>query len=330
MNSVYSKNIRTRLLGGAGILVLITLCGLVLQKTRVESFEMETAHLAVLEPHEHGPEDSVSDEWHHQIISTPVIPAPRDLYVTGIHYELANAPTSTVHHMSLTDTSRKNLTCPNFPTGAELFSYSADRMYDNDISLPDGYALLIPKGTPLEMYLMLHNPEPPVGPGGTYKDVYTRVRFLETSADPHSLKLVTPYLLHLDDVPCAYGKADGSEGVIFSVPARRLGYTYSGKGIDDPAAAKRFETGATLVDLTGHLHAHQGGRELIVHRNEDILHIFRPATSTDPYVAPLYRATSTFHVNAGDTVWLSAVYDNPTEFTTRGAMGAVGFYYVAD
>ena len=292
---------------------------------------LETQHLALLSPHKHGPEDSVTDTWHHETLVAPDAIAPRDLYVTGIHFNFENAPTSTIHHMSLTDPTKPNDTCPNYPTGAELFSFSADRLYENEIRFPEGYALRIRKGTPLHMYIMLHNPEPPLGPGGTYKDVYTRVTLLESDKVPATLKLVHPYLLHLDDVACAYGKADGSEGVIFTVPAKTLDYEFSGRGKTDAASSKVFTHAATLVNLTAHLHAHQFGRAVVVHKNDAVLYTFKPvATPNDPYFFPLYRASTTFHVNAGDRVWLTAIYDNPSSVPVHGAMGAAGFYYTED
>lgn len=316
--------------GGMSAVILYRYTNATQERIEAEPITMETAHLAVLEPHEHGPEDSVSDEWHHETLVAPSLEAPRDMYVTGLYFQLVNAPTSTVHHMSLTDSSRKNLTCPNFPTGAELFSYSADRMYENTVQFPEGYALFIPKGTPLSMYLMAHNPAPPLGTGDTFYDVYTKIQFLESTARPSTLKLVTPYLLHLDDVPCAYGKADGADGIIFTVPPSTKAYAYSGQGKSDPAASFEFKKPATLVNLTGHLHAHQGAKELIVHKNDPVMHTFRPSSSDDPFFFPLQHATSTFRVAAGDRVWLTAVYDNDYDVPARGAMGAVGFYYAED
>ena len=326
---------RQKLLLVAGLVLIFGYAawqiGMPLRTTRIEPVILETNHLAVLAPHRHGPNDSVTDTWHHETLAARQVLAPRDMYVTGIHFNFENAPTSTIHHMSLTDVSRRNETCPNYPTGAELFSFSADRLYENEIRFPEGYALRIPKGTPLSMYIMVHNPEPPIGPGGTYRDVYTRVQLIESDQGPATLKLVHPYLLHLDDVPCSYGKADGSEGVIFTLPARTMGYHFSGKGQSDPAASKLFTRPATLINLTGHLHEHQDAKELIVRKNDQILYVFRPTPVTnDPYFSPLYRASSTFHVEAGDRVWLTAVYDNPSSVPIHGAMGAAGFYYTEE
>ena len=292
---------------------------------------LESHHLAVLPPHVHGAGDSLADEWHHYILTAPVTVAPRDIYATGFDYQFFNAPSSTVHHMSLFDSTVPNPNCPKLPTGNELFSYSADRMYDNSVRLPPGFALFIKKGTPLRMYVMLHNPQPPIGPGGTYHDVYTRVELKETTDAPDSLRLVHPYLLHLDQVPCAFTGEDGSGSFMFSVPPKSNGFRFNGNGKTDRAASKTFDHPATIINLTGHVHVHQGGQELTVYKNDDELFVFRPSiAAASPYLYYIYPAPATYHVIAGDTVWLSAMYDNPASVATEGAMGMAGFYYVED
>ena len=290
----------------------------------------QTAHLDVLPPHHHSPGDAVSDIWHHYTVYSPVVTAPRDMYISEMHFEFFNAPTSTVHHTSFADISKDNTTCPNMTSWRELFSYASDRMSNNDIKFPDGYALKIDKGTPLQLYLMVHNPEPPLGEGDTYHDVYTKMILKESPQDPKHLKLVIPHLLHLDDQACKWAQADRSDSLIFTVPPLKRNYTYSAEGKSDLSASMTFKKPATIMNVTGHLHPWQGGKDVVLHKNDDVAHVFRSTLSSIPYLYFTPYSTSTFRVNAGDTLWISSTYDNPYATPIRGAMGMAGFYYSED
>lgn len=292
---------------------------------------IETDHVKELSPHHHAPGDSVSDDWHHTTVYSPVYTAPRDLYISQIRFEYFNAPSSTVHHTSFADVSSDNTTCPNMDHWNELFSWASDRMFNNVIGFPKGYALKIKKGTPLQLYLMVHNPEPPLGEGGDYHDVYTRISLTETSEDPKTIHLVKPHLLHLDDEGCVWKKPDRSDSLIFTVPPESPKYVYSGKGKTDAASSFQFKKAGTVLDLTGHLHPWQGGQNVTVYRNDEAIHVFKSGLSEAvPYWYVLPVSKELYHVNAGDRIWISAEYDNPYKVHVRGAMGMAGFYYTED
>ena len=292
-------------------------------------FVIETAHIPLLAPHTHGDVDSATDDTHHVTVNSDVTLAPRDMYVSRIEFEMVHAPNAVLHHASFVDLSQPNQTCPNFPGWRELFVYGSDRMYESALSFPKGYAVFIKKGTPLKLQLMVHNPEPPLGPGGTYRDVYTRIKLIESTESSDALALLQPYLLHLDDVPCGFSEPDASDVYTFAVPARARRYVFSGHGASNQSSTKVFEKPATIVHLAGHLHGWQGGKQLIVYKNHEVMHTFNiiPSTTT-PFIFETRHATTPFHVNAGDSLSISAVYENDHAVPARGVMGIAGFYYV--
>jgi hypothetical protein len=314
-------------------MVVLAIGALALWSRPSGPISIETRHLATLPPHEHEEEDAVSNPRHHTVLESDIYVAPRDLYVTKVGFEIVNAPNVTLHHASLVDVSRPNQTCTNMTNWRELFVYGSDRMYDNDLTFPEGYALKIPKGSPLKLVFMVHNPEPPLGPGGTYSDVYSQITLTESTQSPATLKLLEPRLLHLDDpdITCWHKETDLSDFYTFTVPAHVKDFVFSGKGAHDPAATMTFSRGATLFDLSGHLHGWQLGKKLIVRKNGVVMHQFdtRPSSST-PYIYETRHVEEPFHVAAGDTLSVSAIYDNPHSVPTRGAMGIAGFYYHED
>lgn len=294
---------------------------------------IETAHQTELKPHTHADGDAVADIGHHVMLESTIFITPRDLYVSEIGFEIVNAPNVVLHHASLIDLSRPNLTCPNLTNWKELFVYGSDRMYDSSLSFPKGYAVIIPKGSPLKLVLMIHNPEPPLGPGGTYNDVYSRITLRETSEDRAHIIPLEPNMLHLDDVDmtCSNKNPDLSDFYTFTVPPKKVGYVFSGTGETDRAASIHFALSGTLFDLAGHLHGWQGGKELIVKKNREVLHVFKTELSTTtPYIYETRHITEPIHIDAGDTISISAKYDNPHVVATRGVMGISGFYFAQD
>ena len=314
----------------AGVIIL-AVQGLNTKPQPVSPFEMQTEHIAVLSPHMHGQGDSAEDSTHHVTVNSQVEIAPRDMYISKIKFEMVNAPNVVLHHASFVDLSQPNQTCPNFPHWRELFVYGSDRMYDNALTFPKGYALFIKKGTPLKLQLMVHNPEPPLGPGETYKDVYTRIVLTESSEPARSLSLLEPYLLHLDDKSCGFTEPDASDVYTFAVPAHTRRYVFKGHGSDDQSSTKVFSKPATIVHLAGHLHGWQGAKQLVIYKNGQAMHTFDiiPST-TSPFIYETRHTAAPYHMNAGDKLSISALYENDHAVSARGVMGIVGFYYVDD
>ena len=293
----------------------------------------ETEHLPELLPHPHEQEDSFSDPGHHKTLESPVFIAPRDLYVSDIRFEIVNAPSATLHHASLIDLSRPNATCSNMQGWKEIFVYGSDRMYDNQLTFPENHAVIIPKGTPLKLTFMIHNPKPPRGPGGIYHDVYSRVVFSERPGWKFATKELHPFLLHLDDtdITCGHKEADLSDFYTFTIPANTQRFEYTARGAEDQAASISFPRDATIVHLAGHLHGWQEGKELYINKDGTRMHTFisRPS-STAPYLYEIRYTSDRFTVKAGERLNIGAIYENPYPNDARGAMGIVGFYATFD
>jgi hypothetical protein len=292
---------------------------------------METAHLRELPPYEHEDGDLPSDTGHSRIVVSRSFVPDHDLYVVGIDYLIANMPTSTLHHVSLSDMSRKNTSCPEIRTGKELFSFSADGMFDNQIRLPPGYALRIPAYSLLSLYLMAHNPAPAGSAGTTYHDVYARVRLVEYTGDPRDRILVEPRLLHVDDIPCGTSRPDYTDSYMFTVPPHASGYAFSGAGRTDAAASFAAAASTTIVTIVGHLHPDIGGKRLVLHRGDHDVYTFVPKpVAGDPSYETLPQVPGRLVLGPGERLWLTATYANPSAVPLRSAMGMLGFYYTED
>jgi hypothetical protein len=293
-----------------------------------DTLVLETAHLAVLPPHEHDDGDAVSDDGHHQYLLSEVYVAPRDLWVSGFTFDMVNAPDTSVHHVSLLDYDRPHQTCRSLPF-SQLLIFAQDVMHNATTTFPTGAAMHIRKGEHVQLSLMIHNPEPPLGPGDTYRDVYGKLTLsLVPPAQEHDLKEVKFHLAHLDDAPCVIREPDQSDAYVFAVPARTQRYVFSGSRQDTDPSRFVFTKPSTIVFIGAHLHGWQGGKELLVQKNGAPFLSFKTALSKDDpfrYDTPYYATSAP--MAAGDALSLTAIYQNPHAVPTRGAMGDLGFYY---
>lgn len=292
---------------------------------------IETKSASVLYPHEHDPGDSVMDPGHHVLLTSNVFVPTHDLWITGISGEVVNAPPVVIHHGELLrlDTLGTDATCASAYGAGELLSFGQDQMYDPQFQFPEEHAFFIAKGTPLVLAAMLHDPLPPVGPGGTYHDVNASITLHE--ADPSTRRSLTPVtfrLLHLEHEPCRTDEM----GYVFKVPAYARGFVFKGH----PEAANDgsryiFTHPATILYLGAHLHGWEGGRELRVYKNGELLTTFATHKSeTDPYLYETPHYQTDLHMEAGDTLSIEAVYDNPYDVPLTGAMGMLGIFYAED
>jgi hypothetical protein len=82
------------------------------------------------------------------------------------------------------------------------------------------------------------------------------------------------------------------------------------------------------VYIGAHLHGWQGGKEVIVEKNGAPFANFKTLPAREypyRYDIPYYPTTTT--MQAGDTLSIRAVYENPNAVPTRGAMGDLGIYF---
>src|SRR3989344_7877677 len=159
-----------------------------------------------LPSHEHADADSAGDNGHHVNSRAPLFVAPQDLWITAIQLELKNAPDVTLHHANFLRFDRLEPPCgvrppDNYIYPAQILDFAQDQMHSPLAEFPPGYALFVAKGTKLMLEAEFHNPEPPVGPGGSYKDVSVRVtmHLASSSANLAPLHFRT---LFLEDHAC--------------------------------------------------------------------------------------------------------------------------------
>ena len=95
--------------------------------------------------------------------------------------------------------------------------------------------------------------------------------------------------------------------------------------------SKIFKKAGTVFDLAGHLHGWQGGKNLTVYKNDEVVHVFHSNKSTTtPFLYEIRHLETPFRVAAGDRLSIEATYSNPHTTATRGVMGIVGFYYTEE
>lgn len=280
-----------------------------------------------LVPHEHiVTYDSVSDTGHHHNVVSPVIRAPRDLWVTKIEAVVENASPVTLHHASLFRIDGPDLECPNH-YGESVLTFAQDQMHTPYVEFPEGYGIFIPKDTPLQLAAMFHNPEPPVGPGEEYYDVQVGLRLHLAEDIKQDMKHLRFHLLRLTDSPCV---EDATAARVFAVPPETEGYVFSGTGEKGDTAQMTFTKPARIVHWGAHIHGWEGGRNVTLYKNGEPIQVFSAEQSLDePYRYDVPHMDTDLIVESGDVLSIESTYDNPVNAVLRGAMGQMGMY-VAD
>ncbi len=289
---------------------------------------LETNHLPTLLPHEHDAGEAVEDAGHHHYLYSADFTAPYDIWISKIHFDIMNAPDTAVHHTALLMPNANHQTCKNIPF-KQLAGFAQDSMFQPTISFPPDTGMLIKRGETVRLLLMVHNPLPPVGPGGIYHNVSGRLTLtLHPKFRSEKLKEIRYHLMHLDEVPCAMHYSDGTEAFFFSVPPRVSDYEFSSTATQDDPAQFTFSRPSTIVYVGGHLHGWQGGKEVIVEKNgASFLRFTTTPSATYPYRYDSQYYPSNITVNSGDSFTVRAIYDNPNDVLTRGAMGMLEMYY---
>jgi len=262
----------------------------------------------------------VTDLGHGIILNSETIITERDMWIVGMQYEMVGAPALTLHHAMLYQLDVADLECPNEGPRI-LMSVSQDQAHTQQAQFAEGYAVFIPKGAPLILNAMIHNPEPPLGPGDTYENVSLKVIFTLAPETTKPLTPVTFHLLRLSDGHC------GQNSYSFRVPPKRVGYTFSATDdLNDPANL-RITKPSRIVYWGAHVHGWEGAQVLNVKKNGEIVEAFPTTISNDdPYRYDTPHGNRDIPLMAGDVISLEAVYNNETEKVVRGAMGQLGLF----
>ncbi|MEK7560847.1 MAG: hypothetical protein AAB539_02725 [Patescibacteria group bacterium] len=293
-------------------------------------FVIETNALASFPSHPHTPlKDKIFSAGHGVYLLSPVVAAGDDLWVTGLRWEVQNAPPHIVHHAVFQRIDRMDPVCPR--SWEELFTGSIDTIHTS-VVFPSPYGIFLPKGTPLEVNVMAHNPVSPHGPGGIYENVSVRlVMDVERATVSRRHRRLEYRRLRLDDSPCA----DPVTVETFVIPARSAHARFTAaQARNGPfhTAEYTFMSSGMLFGVGGHIHAWEGGESVGVFLNGDILASLVSRQTADnlwswetPHIK-LFR-----RVAKGDVLSIDATYSNPQAAPlVDSAMGQIGFYFAPD
>lgn len=293
-------------------------------QTKPPTIVFTTKAVPILAPHEHDSHINTVNEIGHGVeVLSPIFTPEEDVWVTGFDYETVNAPSLVLHHAMLSNATSSRIWCSDKPDSRFFTIITEDQMHDPHVRFPPGYALRIPAGTPVLLYAMFHNAQPPMGSGETYTDVYGKITLHVRAASDEPFKELTYYAPHLADDACL----PNDYGYLFSIPANVTNYHVTGSNSKKHSELASFERPVTIKYWGAHVHGWQGGKSLIVKKNDEIIQTFatQPANS-NPYEFITPYGPTDVRLNAGDTLSLEAVYDNLTDEPQVGAMGILYMY----
>ncbi len=331
MTQIRSKQ-KVRMFNKTWIVVSLVLAILILLFLETFTFShpktltVTTRPIPVLKPHRHSPGDSVFDPGHMTVTQSGAYIVPQNVWIKSFDIQIKNGNPRNLHHLVLVRLDQNDNICPNYDWQPIMVASSENSATHQEF--PENYRLFLPKGTPLLLFAMLHNPLPPAGPGGTYANVQLQVKLnVDNSKNPQRFKPVELYRLHLADSPCTNNIGFGET---FDVPANTAEYVKKPSPTDFPAEYT-FQKPGTIIAMGGHIHPFDRGKALDVYINNNLVHSFTPKLKNDkPWsweIDPLFQKK---HVGKGDTISIEARYSNPNPFALRGEMGMMVFYFAKD
>lgn len=304
------------------LLLLISVLFFSLEKNeRAETIKLRTQQINILPPHGHEiGKDSMGDDGHHVGVQSPVYVAPHDLWITGMHAQIQGAPALTLHHGTIFRMDERDLECPS-ESPRPIVSIAQDQMHTPELRFESGYGIFIPKGTPLMLDAMFHNPEPPVGPGEVYENVSLEFDLTIAEGDTQMLQPLQYHLLRLSNTPCR------EYSHTFTVPPQTDSYVFAGTDEPDDASQLTVETQSRIVYFGAHVHGWEGGESLTVFKNKETIEVLQTEHSPDnTYRFNTPHGPRDLTLEPGDVLSIEARYTNPTESPLRGAMGHLGLY----
>lgn len=285
------------------------------------SLTVSSGPIDTLLPHAHQNGDSVSSSNHGvEVESLPVL-VPEGMWVTEMEIDVTDAPRSIIHHAQLhafsPDTDLSG-------TGRLIAIFGQESSKIIRFPAPSGEYL--EPGTILVLSVMFHNPVPPRGEGGVYKDVVASITVRGVSVEKPLLP-VSLTLLQITD-------GTQSEVPVFHVPAWTSDFTLRSE--DNPAArwlgTFTAPENGWLISLGGHQHASEGGIDLSAYLNGKKIRSYH-SFLLDPAIPWSWHTNLDAHyvrIHAGDDVTLSTIYKNETSYELTGAMGMLAVFYVPD
>ncbi len=311
----------------AGIFVIYSLYHhATLEHGESRDIVFSTIPYADLRPHDHEQGDSMNDVGHHVKVYSKPITLSTDTWVTSLTVRIINAPPAVIHHGILLDARIPYASCGNVEPSGRFLHFGQDNIATPALVFPPGYALFIPKGHPIILDVMLHNPLPPIGPGGEYKNVSVELT-LHTSATP--LIPLTYYDLYYDDIPCKEKNPGGTSTFVVPPHVHNMIFT-SAQQIGNPGDL--FVTHSGHIMYTGgHLHGWSGGTSVDIIKNGSLLETFMTTrVPNDPYLFMTPHHGVNWRIQKGDVISVQTTYSNTGSRSIPDAMGYVGMWIAWD
>jgi len=277
-----------------------------------------------LAPHTHTSADRVSDNSHGLALSSPTVEVPEDMWVTDLEITTENAPQGIIHHMHLVRMEDEGADADaQYP----LFAYGQDT--PTTIRFPSPTGIFIPKGEKLGIDAVLHNPIPPLGEGGVYKDVVITITLRGV---PNGKDRNLPVVFHL---PRVFDETTNSgRDATFTVPAGALHETFwSTNNPPDPVGtAHTFVEDGWIVHMGAHSHPWEGAERVDAYLNGARIKTYTSHRTDEsiPWSWQTEGGIVLIPVRKGDVLTVSTTYSNPTNKPIVGAMGLMGVFYAPD
>jgi hypothetical protein len=261
-----------------------------------------------------GPLDLPARSNHSLVAQSPALflSVPFGGWFLAYHPRLADEtgrtlPGRLLHHVAFWHTARRDFLCPNkwehlFGAGGEM----------NDWPAVAGYGYRVGRGDRIRIDTMFHNPT-----GSGHRAVYLEVKIEYRRDGPDGRPLRNFYPAWFDVQECRNSGYDLKPGENVATGELRLRY------------------GGTLLGVGGHLHDFGRRLDLVnATRGEPIATLDAKLDGNGRLLSvPAVRFADEggYRLGEGDTLRVTAIYDNPTGKTLpEGAMGIVVGYFVPD
>ncbi|MBP7741450.1 MAG: hypothetical protein KA104_02040, partial [Candidatus Pacebacteria bacterium] len=262
------------------------------------SMTILTAPIATLPPHAHKADitgvDSVLAPGHGIIVNSAFYTVPFDMWITGISLETENAPRAVLHHLILFRKGYPNTQCPN--RDEELYTIGADSRPDN--AFPAPFGIFVKKGTVIYLNGMVHNPQPPKGPGGSYTDVSIGYNLTYERPSPKRYRAVAFYRFFLYENERCQDPIITKDFDVFTVPAGAQHFVKSAANYTENNPARLvIKHSGMILGTGGHLHEEDGGEKIELLKGNDAVVTLTPHhVGTNPWQWEMGRVSPSFKV----------------------------------
>ena len=263
--------------------------------------------------HEHTPENTHYD---HMTWAKGAAVVPEDLWITKISASVRGAPRAIFHNTYLSIENERDTWCPDNPR----FIWSGSTVSTKHATIYDPpYGIFLKKGTVLDLEAAFHNGNDE-GSGESFKAASLALD-IQYELAPNSDRSKTLRFALIDASGCSRDRP------IFTIPAGAKNAAF-----DTRSRPFVFDHDATILRAAAHFHGSyesSASNTLRLFLNDALIDEFTTQNITDDDARNprLLQGQSPIPVGAGDTVWMEALFDNPSNVPVYEGMAIVGLYY---